>query len=29
VAYKAGDNIDIGIGYHSLRGLTARMGISF
>ncbi len=29
VAYKAGDNISIGVGYHSLRGVTARMGISF
>jgi opacity protein-like surface antigen len=29
VAYKASDKIDLGIGYHSLRGLTARIGISF
>jgi opacity protein-like surface antigen len=29
VTYKAGDSINIGVGYHSLRGLTARMGISF
>jgi opacity protein-like surface antigen len=29
VAYKASDNISVGVGYHSLRGVTARMGISF
>jgi opacity protein-like surface antigen len=29
VRYKAGDNISIGVGYHSLRGVTASMGISF
>jgi hypothetical protein len=29
VTYSAADSISIGVGYHSLRGLTARMGISF
>jgi opacity protein-like surface antigen len=29
VRYKASDNISIGVGYHSLRGVTANMGISF
>jgi opacity protein-like surface antigen len=29
VTYKAGDSINIGVGYHSLRGLTAQMGIGF
>jgi opacity protein-like surface antigen len=29
VRYKAGDNISVGLGYHSLRGVTASMGISF
>jgi opacity protein-like surface antigen len=29
VTYKASGKIDLGIGYHSLRGLTARIGISF
>jgi opacity protein-like surface antigen len=29
VNYRASDKIDVGIGYHSLRGLTARIGISF
>jgi opacity protein-like surface antigen len=29
VNYKASDTINLGVGYHSLRGLTARLGISF
>jgi opacity protein-like surface antigen len=29
VNYKASDSISVGLGYHSLRGLTARLGISF
>jgi hypothetical protein len=29
VTYKASDTINLGVGYHSLRGLTARLGISF
>jgi opacity protein-like surface antigen len=29
VNYKASDAINVGIGYHSLRGLTARIGINF
>jgi opacity protein-like surface antigen len=29
VNYSPGDNISIGVGYHSLRGITARMGINF
>jgi opacity protein-like surface antigen len=29
VNYKASDAINLGIGYHSLRGLTARIGINF
>jgi opacity protein-like surface antigen len=29
VRYKASDNISVGVGYHSLRGVTANMGISF
>jgi opacity protein-like surface antigen len=29
VNYKASDSINVGLGYHSLRGLTARLGISF
>jgi opacity protein-like surface antigen len=29
VNYKASDAINVGLGYHSLRGLTARIGINF
>jgi opacity protein-like surface antigen len=29
VNYKASDAINVGIGYHSLRGVTARIGINF
>jgi opacity protein-like surface antigen len=29
VNYKASDGINVGVGYHSLRGLTARVGINF
>ena len=29
VNYKASDAINLGIGYHSLRGVTARIGINF
>lgn len=29
VTYSPGDDLSIGLGYHSLRGLTARLGISF
>jgi opacity protein-like surface antigen len=29
VTYSASDNIDLGVGYHSLRGVTARVGIKF
>jgi opacity protein-like surface antigen len=29
VNYKASDAINLGLGYHSLRGLTARIGINF
>ena len=29
VNYKASDAINVGVGYHSLRGVTARIGINF
>lgn len=29
VNYKASDAINVGLGYHSLRGLTARVGVNF
>jgi opacity protein-like surface antigen len=29
VNYKASDAINVGIGYHSLRGVTARIGVNF
>ncbi len=29
VTYSASDNIDLGVGYHSLRGVTTRVGIKF
>ena len=29
VNYKASDAVNVGLGYHSLRGLTARVGINF
>lgn len=29
VTYSPGDGVSVGLGYHSLRGVTARLGISF
>ena len=29
VTYSPGDSVSVGLGYHSLRGITARLGISF
>jgi hypothetical protein len=29
VTYNPGDNVSIGVGYHSVRGVTARVGVSF